>query len=198
MPYVKGKVILPEFASQIQKNPLENIVLPPEEEWRKKQISISDADIKAFLPVSRELVTRGTTSDDGEFFLRVPSGLSYFLEVYLNEMLICLKFLSVKNGKEIDMGILDQHTSAHALYVKKNMAKRQKYSLDGNESVVQLVEYINLIEQQWRKGEGLEPVERKILGPESPDLSGGNDPSHLISSFQATFDEISEKIYFSW
>ncbi len=156
MAFLRGKALLPENTPLVQKNPWEYISVIYENNRKKSMVPVADAMVRVLLPGSRDQVTAGLTSDDGEFFLRVPSGEEYFVEVYSSGQLVLLSFQQVKNDVETDAGILDSLTTAYALYAMRKIWLGEKHFREEEFRAEEFRDLCQGVEECWMKGEGLE------------------------------------------
>jgi len=154
--FLRGKALLPENTPLVQKNPWEYISVVYENNRKKSMVPVADAMVRVFLPASREQVTAGLTSDDGEFFLRVPPAEEYFLEIYSGERLVLLAFLRVGEEGETDVGILDSLTTAYALYIMRKTWLGEKRFREEDFQVEEFQELCKGVEECWMRGEGLD------------------------------------------
>ena len=188
MPYIKGLLLIAENTPYVPKNNWEYLSNIAPKMNGKLMLPVADAEVNVILSTNFDLVTKGLSSDDGEFYLRVPSGFDYFIEVYSNHKLILMKFLHVEGKREIDVGQLDLLTTAEALLIKKRILN-QKHE-DPEKILPQ-------IENYWENGLSLTQLiidDSTMLLPPSSKY----DPFHLISSFTTAFDDQGESLLCTW
>ena len=125
MTYLKGAIYVSNTAPFIKKNPWDYISSITSQIEGESTIPLSDADIKVFMGGSSDLICRGLSSDEGEFYLRVPSGINCFIEVYMNQKLILIKHLQVSEKREMKVGSLDIESTAEAILLKKKLLINQ-------------------------------------------------------------------------
>jgi len=193
MAYLKGVLLVSNNAPLIQKNPWDYIsTISPQVEG-ETTTPVTDADLKIVLSVSSDVITRGLSSDEGDFYLRVPSGIDCFIEASLNQKLILMKYIHVQEKREINVGTLDLASTAEALLIKKRLLKYQ----DDHISSPNLEKMFPQIENCWKNGISLSQLYMNDITP--PVTSASRyDPFHLITSFNATLDDRGEAILWNW
>ena len=148
MTYLKGAIYVSNTAPFIKKNPWDYISSITSQIEGDTTVPLSDADIKVFMGGSSDLICRGLSSDEGEFYLRVPSGINCFIEVYMNQKLILIKHLQVSEKREMKVGSLDIESTAEAILLKKKLLINQDQPL----SPVLLEKLYPQIEYCWKNG----------------------------------------------
>ncbi len=192
MTYLKGELFVSNNAPFIQKNPYDHIspITSPIE--GETTIPLSDAEINVLMAESYDVICRGLTSDEGEFYLRVPSGIGCFIEASLNQNLILMKYIQVKEKREMKVGPLDIVSTAEAILVKKMHLTNQGQMV----SPLSLENLYPQIKYCWENGISL----HKLY--DSPGNHNTNisrlDPFHLVTSLKIEMDERGENLFWSW
>jgi len=193
MTYLKGAIYVSNTAPFIKKNPWDYISSITSQIEGESTIPLSDADIKVFMGGSSDLICRGLSSDEGEFYLRVPSGINCFIEVYMNQKLILIKHLQVSEKREMKVGSLDIESTAEAILLKKKLLTNQDQPL----SPVLLEKLYPQIEYCWKNGISLHKLYDTQDNHDQTVISK-HDPFQLITSFNIEIDEGNENLFWSW
>ncbi|MGC8778077.1 MAG: hypothetical protein ACP5Q4_05315 [Candidatus Caldatribacteriaceae bacterium] len=191
MTFIRGNVLLPRGTPFREKSPWDYV--PGFKEGLRKEtlIPLPEAKVRVVLPESGTLVTQGLTSDEGEFFLRVPKREKYLLEVFFERKLIALSFVEVREEKELDIGTVDSLSTAYAFWKKKELKMGEELSPPF------LAKLQREIERLWKKGRGLEGLRmvKELEEGSSRDLL---DPFGLIESFHFSLDSGNDKLLIAW
>ncbi len=193
MTYLKGAIFVSNNAPFIQKNPWDYISSITSQIEGETTVPLSDADIKVLMAGSSDLVCRGLSSDEGEFYLRVPSGINCFIEVSLNQKLILMKHLQVSEKREMKVSSLDIESTAEAILFKKKYLITQDQSL----SPALLEKIYPQIEYCWKNGISLHKLYGTQLNQDQAHIPK-YDPFQLITSFNTEIDQGGENLLWSW
>ncbi|HSV31156.1 MAG TPA: hypothetical protein VLH40_03925 [Atribacteraceae bacterium] len=199
MAFVRGKALLPENTPLVQKNPWEYISVIYKDNRKESMIPLVDARVEVFLPISRDVVSRGLTSDDGGFFVRVPAGERYFLEISLAGKLILLGYISVDDEIETDIGVLDSLTTSYALYMLRKVFQGETTDQEADFDAEDFHTLRHNVEECWKAGQGLESLaEYHRFAKCAPSCLATLDPSGLLRAFHCAPDRLGKQLTCEW
>ena len=193
MTYLKGSLFVSNNAPFIQKNSWDYISSITPQIDGETTVPLSDAEINVLMAGTSDLICRGLSSDEGEFYLRVPSGIHCFIEVFLNQKLILMKHLQVNQKREMKVSPLDIESTAEAILLKKMDLTYQVEPL----SPLLLEKLYPQIEYCWKNGISLHEL-FETQDKHNNVIISKYDPFQLITSFTIDIDDKGENLIWSW
>ena len=195
MPFLRGRAVLPKGSLFKGENPL-SYLSRLENKFDAEKTPLAFAEVQAVLPPSGDTVSRGLTNEDGEFFLRVPSGEPLLVEVRWKGKLLLVDYIPPLSEERIDLGIVDSFKTADALLRLENFLWGKS-----QQSVSRKAPYAlsKRIEKAISSGESLEELpEVRRLFDSFRELARSLDPLGIIENYQVQFlpEEKSLKISF--
>lgn len=195
MPFVRGRAVLPKESFFTSENPL-RYLSQLENKLDEEKAPLAFAEVQAILPPSSDVVTRGLTNEDGDFFLRVPSGELLLIEFRWKGKLLLIDYVPPLSEERMDLGTVDDFKAACALVNLESLLWGKSQRSTNQETLYALSKKI---EKTISSGETLEelPEVQRLFGS-FRELARSFDPLGIIEDYQLHFlpEEKSLKISF--